>query len=665
MDYKDFDESTKPSRKGKKKAGKNAKANAEERGEAGFWWKEDDAEVRGSALKMAATQLDEDQSVRHNLHLLHSRLYGNFDMQGFGARQYARGNVAATSKIAFNVVEAATDTLAAEISKERPRPTFQVDGAQWSEQQKAKRLGWFSEGMFAEACVYAKSDLVFVDSCVSGTGGFKVVMNGGRVDVERAFIDEILVDEADAQYGKPRQLIQGKLCARESLLEMFKDDPKACKLIEDAKPPDGVAQRGFGDMLQVWEGWHLRSGKTATDGCHSIVLGEGDELLYEQWNLDKFPFVFFNFKPKLRGFWGTGVAEILTGVQLELNRLVQSISEQLRRKGKGRIFAPLSSKVPPEHMNNAISPVVYYNGNVPPTIDNSNAVAAEEFQQIDRLYQKAFQLVGVSEMSVSAKKPAGLDAGVALREFEDITSARFTKQHQRWDQCFMDLADLMLDFVREFCDSDYVSKYEHKRFMEAIQWSDVEYESGAYKIRCVPSSMLPRTPGARKQSVKELLADKFIDMPTAKKLLDFPDLQAEADLGNAAIDDVEFMIDQILVAEKPVLPDISRYTALDVLVQRGTAAYLFAKNHECEAKRLELLSELIDQAAGKMVAVQKTPPSAPLTPPPPPGMGAGGPLPPMPPPPPMAGPPPGAGPQISNSNVINQPPSPAVPPLIA
>jgi hypothetical protein len=652
MDYKSFKSESNPNPKDDRETRENSAP--------GYWWGEEDPGYRAQCLQNAAGALMKEQATRHNMDLLHARLYGNFDMAGFGPRQYMRGNISAASKIALNVVEAATDTLAAKISKHRPRPEFLTDGARWAEQQKAKRLGFFTEGMFANARVYDKSDPIFVDSCILGTGGFHVYMDDeGKVNVERVFTGEIYVDEADARYGKPRQMIRGMLAHREKLRAKYGGKSKEIDLaIENTRPPSGVEQMGFGDMIQVWEGWHLPSSKTAGDGYHSIVIdgtngGTATELLGEEWKLKRFPFVFFRYSPRMLGFWGKGVAEILTGIQLEINRLIRSISEQLRRRGRGRIFVPLTAQIPPEFFTNGISDVIPYSGGVPPTVDNTNAVAAEEFQQLDRLYQKAFQLLGVSEMSISAKKPSGLDAGVALREYEEIESERFSKQHQRWDRFHCELAELMLDFVRTFGGKGYVTQYEHKRFMETIKWDDVAHEDGEYRIKIFPASSLPQLPAARRQAVSEMIAQGFVSKAEGQRLLDFPDLQAEGNLANAARDDVDAMIDRILNEDLSEVEAPDKYSDLDLIVERGTAAYLFAKNHDADEKRLQKLGALIDMAAAKSISAKQATVPVPAVPAAPGGPGA---------PPPM--PMPGGGATNNFSPQVNVPAPPAVPPNV-
>lgn len=640
--------------------GKKSEDPATEHGKAGFWWREENATFRGQMVRDTAQALEREQSVRHNLNLLHARMYGNFDMSGFGARQYARGSIIPNTKIAFNVTEAAVDTLASKISKHSPVVRFQTNGAKWDEQQKGKRLEQFVSGGFSYMKLKQKNDIIFVDSAVLGTGGYKFYIDENeKVNVERVFVDEVLVDEADGRYGSPRQMFHGKLCHREKLLAEYGDTEERAAAITAAKSPDGVEQNGQGDMVQVWEAWHLPSSKKAGDGRHCVVLDDGGvELECNKWKMQRFPIVLFRFKPRLLGFWGQGVAEILTGIQIELNRLVTSISEQLRRKGRGRVFMPLSAKVPEAHITNRVADIVYYNGTTPPTVDNSNAVAQEEFMQIDRLYAKAFQIVGVSEMSVSAKKPSGLDAGVAIREWEEIESERFAKQHQRWDEFHVELAETWLDYVREFGGDDYVTNYERQQYMETITAKDVMMAEGEYMPFATPSSSLPGTPAARRQAVKELLADGFIDKPTGSQLLGYPDLESEANLANASRNDVDRLINQLLNSDKPIqMPD--KYTNLEDFVERGTANLLFARNHGAPEKRLMKLEAAINAGAKMLLAT--------IAPPAPGGPSAlptadGAPA-------PAGTPAMGAGPGMPPINVtgqqVNVPAAPAVPPLIA
>lgn len=203
-------------------------------------------------------------------------------------------------------------------------------------------------------------------------------------------------------------------------------------------------------------------------------------------------------------------------------------------------------------------------------------------------------------LSAAAKKPSGLDAAVALREYNDIESERFAELSQAWDQNFLDLAEITIELVRSAGGKGYKVQLPNKRFTIEIDWSDIDLKRDQFTMQMFPSSSLPNTPAARYQKVKEMQLDGFLSMPEARRLLDFPDLDAEEQLGNAAIDSAEYVIGQILDEATPKLVPIEPYMDLETLVSRGTAHLLYAECHGCEKSRLDLLRQMIDEATSKL-----------------------------------------------------------------
>lgn len=594
---------------------------SEPSGQVGYWWQAEDSTLRAQALIGAARFLKEDQTDRTAANLRHARLYGNFDALGFGLREYARAN--SVNQIALNVVASCVDTLTAKVAKNKPRPSFQTSGGSFIQQQKAKKLDKFGRGIFYEGKYYERvAPRVFRDACIFGTGAVKIFLNEeNRVRFERVLVEELFVDQADAIHGEPRQLLQRKLIAREVLLAEFGKDETMRTAIERAKMPDNDGMKGFGDVVEVWEAWHLPSSKKAKDGRHVIAI-DGACLVDDEWKHDWFPFAFLHYKPRVLGFWGQGLAECLTGIQLEINRLLRSVSEQLRRKGRGRIFLQKGSGVTPGHMTNGIADIITYNGH-PPIVDSQNSVAPEEFMQLDRLYQRAFQEAGISELSAGAKKPSGLDAAVALREFNDIETERFSMVAKDYEQLALDTMQIAIDLVCEAGGGGYKVKLPNKRAVEEIDWKDINLERDSYTMQMFPVSSLPQTPAARRQAVRELMNDGFVpDKAEARRLLDYPDLESEGDLATAVLDDVDATISKILDADKPELMVPEDYQNLPMLLQRAQAMYLRVRFTDIETERLDMLRQLIDQTANKMLEAQKAampaPPEAPPGPPMPP-----------------------------------------------
>lgn len=644
MDYKDFE------------PGSQA---ASARGDVGYWWKEEDAAERGQYLVAAAQKLrDDDQTnQRSQSNLRHAALYGNFEAASFNVRDYTRQSSLPQNKISLNVVVSCVDTLAAKVSKTRPRPMFTTSGASFRKQRAARLLDKFVRGLFYEAQFHEVAKDVFMDGCIFDAGAMKVYLDAnGKIVFERTFPEELFLDAADARYGAPRQLFQRKLIAKEVLCAEYADDAKALEAILATKPPADAYDRGFGDCVEVWEGWHLRSSKQTKDGHHVIAV-QGGELFHEEWKFDFFPFAFFRFSKRQLGFWGQGLAERLTGIQVEINRLIRSISEQLRRRGRGRVYLPIDSKIPKDQLRNAIGDIVEFAGPNPPVIDNANAVAAEEFAQLDRLYERAFQEAGISELSAGAKKPSGLDAAVALREFNDIESERFALVGQSWENLPLlatKIAVQLIDANRKA----YRVGAPGRRHVEWVDWKEIDLKADEYVIQMFPVSSLPLTPSHRYQRVKEMRADGFIDQATAERLIDMPDIEAETKLALAAYDDVDATIGAILDFDEPrfVAPD--EFTNLPLLVERASAAYLRAKHQEdIEPNRISMLIDLIDQAS----AILSPPQAAVGAPPAMPGSGMQVPA------APMMAPPGGAG-DVSLTGggdiSVGPPPPTAVQPLI-
>lgn len=627
------------------------------------WWaktldKDDDSRLSSfiNFSQMLKTQnLDREQA-----NIRHARLYENVEINSLTTPDYAmnivRQSILGTGVVSLNVVQAAIDTLAAKISKNKPRPDFQTFGGTWKSQMKARKLNRWVQGFIYEVQAYENMKPVFIDAEVFGTGFLHLFKNedDDRLDVERVMPSELFFDEADSLTGKPRQMFRRKVVQREVLAATFPDKAKEIRVAPKAVSRDtsGTGQTSE-NMLEVWEGWHLPSSKKAKDGRHVIAIN-GCMLECEDWNIPFFPFVVIKSKPRVVGVHGKGTAESLVGIQLELNRLMKSISEQLRRKGRGRIFVERGSKVVPAHLTNGVADIVYYTGTMP-QVDNSNVVSQDEFAQVDRLYARAFQEVGVSELSAASKKPSGLDAGVALREFSDIESERFALKHQSWDNAFCDLVKVAIALIKTQYPklaNGYKVRLPSRRRAIEIDFKEIDLDEESYVMQMFPTSSLPQTPGARKQFVKELEADGMISKAVAKRLLGFPDVEAEMDLGNAALDDVDATISAILDEPKPKLMPPEPYQNLELLLERTMANYLFARHFEdIEPERLEMLRTLADMTS-KMLEPPAPPPGA--MPAGPPGMPA------MPPAPPV---------QMPNINVsgpqVNMPAAPAVPPLVA
>lgn len=512
------------------------------------WWELED-KPHEKVFTSVKSFDDHQRGIQHD-NVRHMRLYSNKEASGLTVANYVVKNISSapggrTNRISLNVVASAVDTLISRIGKNKVRPYFLTSKGSWKQQKKAKLLNRFTVGMFYQAGVYKVTPKAFRDACIFGTGIVHVFSKDGQVEVERVVPDELLVDENDAYYGEPRTMYRRKFVSKSVLLKAYGEDDATLEAKIKTCEEVTLASHSSINTVQVVEAWHLPSSKDAGDGKHVICISNCT-LLEEPWESDRFPFAVMHYNEPVLGFFGQGVAETLSGIQVEINRLLIHVQESMRLLSNPRVYIDISSKVNPAHINNQIGGIVPYQG-TPPVIQAAQAVHPSTFQQIESLYQKAYEIVGVSQLSAQSSKPAGLDSGKALREFADIETTRFARTEMAFQDFHLDIARLALEEMKRIIsrgkESDekkveyMVKAFGRKEGLEEIKWSEIDLDEDAYVMQCFPTSALPTEPGARLQNIIELsqaMPGQFTPDIVAD-LLDFPDLDAYSDLINSPV----------------------------------------------------------------------------------------------------------------------------------
>lgn len=575
------------------------------------WWKVE-PENMFQHITSVTDSIIEAQNYRQLMNLRYARLYMNQEIAGFGAGLYDRVNNAAISnKVSYNVVKSCIDAASARIAKMRPRLVALTSGGSWSLQQKSKKLSKYIEGTLIEANSYQEMSKAFVDSCVFGTGVVKVFQDGEKIHTERVFVNEIVVDDAEGIYGSPRQIHQLKYISRDVLLDMFPEH--AAKIVSaksGMKGDQSVTTSYAADYLVVRESWHLKSGKKATDGKHIITI-ENCTLHHESYDKDYFPFIFLRWSPRLLGFFGSGIAEELLGLQIEINKLLRDIQQAQNLACVPRVLIESGSSVVEDHVNNKIGSIVKYTG-IKPEIVTSNAMPTELYNHLETLYQKAFQLTGISQLSAQSQKPAGLDSGVALREYQDIESERFSLVSQAYEDAYIELGNRCIDLAQELSkiNKDLSITVPGSQLIETIKWSDIQIGRDQYLLQLYPSSLLPTQPAGRLQRVQELLQAGLIDQITAKSLLDFPDIEDAMDNELAEWNDIHSVLEHMLENDEYNAPE--PFMNPELCIKIAKSQYLRAKTKGVEEEKLELLRRFIEDSAQLVKLSMPQPEAAPL-----------------------------------------------------
>jgi len=582
------------------------------------WWAMRSAEDQCNAVSGAIGFLQKHQSMRQTQLVTSARLYGNLSLIGINGLSFTRQ--AATTpggrdKVTYNVCQSTVDTITSKIAKNKPKPLFLTSGGDYKIQRKAKKLDKFVEGVFYENQAYALGTEIFRDACIWGTGIVHVYKGNGRVMAERVIPGEIFVDEVEAFYGKPRQLHRIKNVDRSVMIDMFPEKASLIRLCKRASPESLGGYENISDVITVRESFHLRSGPDANDGKHIITIDNG-RLFAEDWNRDDFPFVFFHWSKRLYGFWGQGLIEQIQNIQLEINKLLWLIQRSMHLAGSFKVLIENGSTIVKSHVNNDIGSLVYYTG-TPPQYVTPPIIPPEIYAHLERLKNQAFEQAGISQLSATSKKPDGLDSGKALREYNDIESDRFMTTGQAWEKFFLDWAKQNVTAAKEIYEEEgsYEVQVPGKKFIESIDWKDIDLEDDQYVMKVYPVSSLPSDPAGRLQTVQEYAAAGYMSPRTARRLLDFPDLEQVETLYNSTEDYLHEVLERIVEEGEYTAPEPQDDLAL--AEELGLEYYAQGKCNGLEEEKLQLIRDFIDQT--RLLVKKATTPHPGAMPPPAPG----------------------------------------------
>jgi len=511
--------------------------------------------------------------------------------------------------VPINVICPLVDTAEARITSARPRPFFKTVGGSWSKQRQAKRLQKFADGIFDETKAYRIGQQALKDAALLGTGCVKVFRRGGKIRAERVLISDILVDEALGFDRNPHELGEVKEVSRAKLLAEFGDTEEKVAAIKALHSMGSRLNGLYQDMVEVYECWSLPQGEQK--GRHVIVVGGGDApgatLLDEEWKRDYFPIIFLRWRNGPAGFHGLGLAHQVMATQVEITANVRNISKNLHLHTNPRVLNPVGGNLNPNHITNAWGTVLTYTPPFKPELWSPQVVPPEVYQWFIMMYEKCFEMTGLSTQAAFAQKPSGVTAAKAFRNLSEIQDARLAPVSQRYEDFYLDFVTACVDEAEELYESgeDLEVVAGSSRQAERLKWKDVRMPKDDYTIQLFAANFLSRTPSGLFDDIEDLLNLQLIDQDTARKLMDFPDLQQVFDEANAARDNFESQIEKLLDDAEVFPPQPFDDLQLGIKIYRN--AYNRARLDDVPEDRQELMRTWIEQAMAMVQASQPPP----------------------------------------------------------
>jgi hypothetical protein len=560
------------------------------------WWNAQNDEDLAFQTISSANYLQKTQQYRIRGASIFSRIYSGKGLMNYAlnSKVLDTSNQLPVRRPTMNVTQSCTDTLVSRISQNQPRPMYLTEGGNYRQRKLAETLDQFIAGELYRTKAYHKGTMALRDACVFGDGFIKVFEENKKVALQRVLTTELFADKDDSWNGDPRQFVQFSLSDRGVVAANWPDAKlkisKANKAYVDGS---GESSETISDQIILVEAWHRRSSEDSKDGRHVIVCSDG-VILDESWDKDYFPFVKMAYNPHSVGYFSQGIVEMLMGTQLGIDTILRTISEAMNVVGVPRVFISELSKILETSINNNVGSIIKYRGDMP-TYHTANSNAPDVYEHLMRLIQFAYQIAGISQLTASGVKPAGLNSGEAQREYLQTQDERFASLDNRYTNMYNELAvqitDVASDIVKR--DGKYSTVYPGKDGLCELDFPKLVELKDTFTIQCYDESSLPRDPAGRQAKLSEMLASGEITIQVYQRLSTFPDIAANDKLANALQNRIIKILDDCVFDGKDPIVDAFLLDPTDLATVTAVQYVNYYATQKLEEKRMQLLRDFI------------------------------------------------------------------------
>jgi hypothetical protein len=522
------------------------------------WW-EQKRESAAEAVFGIAKTLHQDATGRRSRALRALGLFEGRELAALTPLVYSRSTP--QEELVWNIPRSLCLTVQAKIAgRSKPKPQFLTTDADYRTARRATKLDRFVEAQLHERQgIYESAwDLtidVFLDAAIFGMGVIKVSANADekRVQLERIFPWEILVDPLEAAYGKPLNLFHVYPYDRDALKARY---PKQAKAIEDAGgfdwDGDDVVHLShahnarIANQVRIVEPFRLPI-SSEKPGKHAITVAN-QVLEWEDYERPEYPFIFLRWSKERMGFYATGLVEEVECIAREINFTLERMRDA-ENLNAPVIVAKSGTLTKPEQVeSNENWTLIEHDGDVPPQFIAPQAYSESTLKWLTMHEEHAFTLSGISQLVASARKEKGITSGLALRTLDDQQSERLAVIDGQYEQLFPALARHIVWCTRELYEDDpsLMAKWPGQGFLREIKFSDVDIPENAYVVQIDKSNSITRMFAGRISTGQDLYNAGIISKDAFLRITQVGDVDREVNALQAQYSYIADLIDRYL-----------------------------------------------------------------------------------------------------------------------
>lgn len=249
-----------------------------------------------------------------------------------------------------------------------------------------------------------------------------------------------------------------------------------------------------------------------------------DEKKVKTITTSGYPIVNVYYNEPINNGKTVSIVDELEGIQTQIDLINAKIAATSQLTPANLVFIDEQSGLKASDVNNKdcqIYPVGIQPGN---TANPVNVVTPVPFDpswsaMLDFYINKAYDMIGISQLSAQSRKPSGLDSGVALQTMEDIESDRFEVQVNHFINAYIDVTRKLIEIIPKDVEILPADKYQ-----STMTWGTLKEQNNLYKVQYSAATSLSKDPAERAKQIIQMSQIGLITPSKAAELMDMPDL---------------------------------------------------------------------------------------------------------------------------------------------
>lgn len=472
----------------------------------------------------------------------------------------------------LNIIKSVVDTIMSKVSQARVRPYIDAVQGDYKTIKAARAAQTALDALFDAQKIYERAPEVMRGAMLFDGGHWWV--DDDNLAIEPVPHWELFVDPYESTGGNIRRCTYGMRWRKEYPFVLAKEQFPNVVFKQTGNP-----RTTLGEFVVYYD----LIAKT------KYYCWNKDIIYKKTIDYDRLPFTAIWWNRPLTGWSTTTLADDLYTIQVQIDEIEMRIDQALRQSPFNSVFVPIESTDKGTMLTNEAGLIVPYNPGpegAMPVVATPAPISAMYVQLLDLYIQKAYEFGGVSQLSAQAKKPAGIQSGVALQTLEDVESERHNVTVQNYIHSFVELAEIAVEVFPK--DADVLPKAVGRGL---VRWSDVKAQKDLFKIQFSAGSALAKDPATKIQQIQQLQMLGINLQPILPQLLEIPDLETAYSATTASYDYAQSVIERAIETGET---DFAPIANIDMLFGEAIRWFLRLSADEANKKYLDNLKKLIE-----------------------------------------------------------------------